>query len=107
MNLTVSKNVVYIPKAWGNDKAEEKEQIKIRYDVLTAVEMEDVVVNKPKDTELFKRFVTDINNLTWDGIPVETADGVLEIPGSYGLVSEVAQEIVGRSLLKDVEKNVL
>lgn len=107
MNLTVSKNVIYIPKALGNDKMEEHAQIKIRFNVLTAVEMEEVVINKPKDTELFKRFVTGIENLSWDGIPVETADGVLEIPGSYALVSEVAQEIVGRSLLKDVEKNVL
>ena len=107
MNLTVSKNMTYVPKAWGNDKVEEKNQIKVRFNVLTAVEMEDVILNKPKDTELFKKNVQGVENLSWDGLPVETADGVLEIPGGYALVSEVAQEIVGRSLLKDVEKNVL
>lgn len=105
MNYSVARNAKFVPKSWDNEK--DANPIEIEYLVLTAQEAEEVITRKPQasDTEIFRKYVTNIRYLSVNNETVATAEEFLQVPASYPIVTETAKEIVSKAFLGTSEKN--
>jgi len=110
MKVNISGKQVYIPKWNGNRKLPKDEQVTVEYRYMTCEEEEkysnfvpkysmdntqEVELEiKPHANEMWDLCVTKISGL-FDEAGKEIADpkAARKIPGSYGLITEVAAEI--------------
>ena len=114
MYIKLQREDTYIPKWMGNRKLKEDEQIKVSYSFMTAEQEEKFTQIKPvykgnspsemKEMEL--EILTHANEI-WDNCvkkveglidtdtkkPISDPKAVRNIPGIYGLITEVVAEI--------------
>lgn len=74
------------------------------FKVPSALETEEVLLAQSKDSDIFKKFVQDIQ---LKGNPDDKVfpSKFLELPGSYKVLNEVSRAIVKSATLGEEEKN--
>lgn len=77
----------------------------VKFKVPTAIDAEEIISSKMKDSAIFKKFAIEISCKD-----VEELDGVfpsklLEIPGTYPIMNKTALEILNSAIVSEEEKN--
>lgn len=80
-------------------------KVVFRYKVPNAIETEEIFNSKAKNTEIFKRFTLEIGCSDCEEINGKFPSDLVAMPGTYALVSNVANEIIKSATLSEEEKN--
>ncbi len=80
-------------------------KITARYKVPTALEAEEIITSKLKDSDVFKRFAIDFSGSGCEDIDGSFPSELLEIPGTYPIMNKVALEIINSAIISEEEKN--
>lgn len=102
MEISIQKEMTYIPKWNGNDKS--KHQFKAHIHVLTAVEFEELRNQEISNNELVSRYVK-LSDFVVNGEAVADGSTLVNIGGTYKLVEELALEVVRSGILETDIKN--
>jgi hypothetical protein len=102
MILSIAKEKTITPEALGNKKA--KDPSTVTFKVPTSTDMERLLTEKPKDSEVFSEFVIQMTFTDDQGASIQPAT-IPSMPGVYPLVAEVAREILMSGMLGTDEKN--
>ena len=107
MKFTIDKEVTYIPRVFDNHRAPKEEQISVVIKVPTAAETSSITgLDSQNARDLIAgvaRFVSSINNLEVNGVPIKTGRELAECEGMYALALNVGAHILG--MLADIEKD--
>lgn len=79
--------------------------VRITYRIPSAVELEEVFVNKLKDSELFKKFVIRIDSDDISDIEGKSAKDFLDLPGAFKAMNAVCRDLIAMSTIGETEKN--
>lgn len=102
MILSIAKEKTITPEALGNKKA--KDPSTVTFKVPTSAEMERLLTEKPRDSEVFSEFVIRTTFTDGQGALIKPST-IPSMPGVYPLVAEVAREILMSGMLGPNEKN--
>ena len=88
----------------SKDYALADKNVSVTWKVPTPVDMTEVALKGDKYIDFFQRFV---NNISSDIPELHGAfpSDVVKLPGTWGLVTEVAKDIILSSVIGDEEKN--
>ena len=103
MVLTIAKEITFTPDAMGNKKA--KDKFTVTYRIPTALDIEKLIGNKVKDSDVFAEFVIKTDGIVDEhGALVKPTD-IPKMNGTYPLVTEVAAAVLRAGMLSVEEKN--
>ena len=80
-------------------------EVKVAYKVPTAEDFEKIVTDKPSDCDLFKKFVTGISGVTDEQGTAYKPEDIVQLPGTWAIVTGVARGIVESATLGAEGKN--
>lgn len=81
--------------------------IDVTYRVADAPEAEEALTEKWKNTDVFKKFVTQVKSAEVEGWEKGvTGEEVISLPGTYGLVTIVTFDIVKSMRIEAQRKNL-
>ena len=75
----------------------------VTWKIPTPIDMTELALKGDRYVDFFKRFVTDISSEITELNGAFPSD-VLKLPGTWGLVTKVAKDIVSSSVIEDEEK---
>lgn len=102
MIITIAKEKTITPVALNNQKDASPSTVTFR--VPLVLEMEKIIQEKWADSQVFSEFCLKTTFTDAKGKSL-TADELLEVPGTYPLIAEVAKEILYSGMLGGDLKN--
>lgn len=77
--------------------------VSVTWKVPTPIDMTEIALKGDRYIDFFQRFVTDIQSEI-TGLHRTFPSDVVKLPGTWGLVTKVAKDIVRSSVIEDQEK---
>ncbi len=79
--------------------------VTVSFKVPNAIETEKMILEKANDTAVFKNFVTKIESKDYENLNEAFPSEVVNLPGTYPLIREVASAIIKAAMFTPEEKN--
>lgn len=78
--------------------------VSVTWKIPTPVDMTEIALKGDRYIDFFQRFVTDIESFEINELHNAFPSDVVKLPGAWGLVQQVAKDIVRSSVIEDEEK---